>query len=185
MSTPEEEPPTKKLRSSDDWSKHTLNISEALKKADEGCNFTEIADKGLETLQGIGPMSKQVLDAMGLATVRDLATYKFYLVARAILTLASTESTRPAGSFMNVDHALDKEFETKSLTELLEAPLSALEGLTEKANETLADMHVKTIKDLAEFKYARWAEAIVEMSKFEELKSKSERHLEMELKKLA
>ncbi|KAL7558436.1 hypothetical protein ACA910_015777 [Epithemia clementina (nom. ined.)] len=183
MST--EEPPTKKQRSAEDWENHSMNISEAVVKADEGCNFSEIADKGLETLQGIGPMSKKILDAMGLATVRDLATYKYYLMARAILTLAATETTRPAGSFMNIDNALDKEYETKSLKELLAAPLSALEGLTEEADATLAELHIKTIQDLAEFKYAKWAEAIVELAKYEELKTKSERHLDNALKKLA
>lgn len=85
---------------------------------------------------------------------------------------------------MNLDHALDKEHETKSLKEILELPVSALEGLTTKADETLADLGVKTIADLADFKYAAWAQAIVTLAPYEETKSKEERKLEKALKKL-
>merc|ERR1712150_74883 len=120
----------------------------------------------------------------GFKTVRDLATYKFYLIANAIKTLAATESTRPEGSIMNIDHAVDKDFEAKSLTELLEAPLSALEGLTGKADAVLKELHVTTIGDLADFKYCKWAGAIIELSKYEELKTKQERKVESALKKL-
>ena len=116
--------------------------------------------------------------------VRDLATYKFYLMAKSIKTLAETETKRPEGSFMNIDKAVDKEFESMSLAALLEAPIHAIEGLTEKADAVLKDLHVKTIGDLADLKYCRWAEAIVELAKYEELKTKKERHLEKELKKL-
>lgn len=105
-------------------------------------------------------------------------------MAKSIKTLAETETKRPEGSFMNIDKAVDKEFESMSLAALLEAPIHAIEGLTEKADAVLKDLHVKTIGDLADLKYCRWAEAIVELAKYEELKTKKERHLEKELKKL-
>ena len=115
-------------------------------------------------------------------------------------------------SSMNLDHALDKEHETKSLKEILELPISALEGLTTKADETLKGLGVTTIADLADFKYAAWgtfkhsdcmamlsslliltqhcsiqsstAEAIVTLAPYEETKTKEERHKERELNKL-
>ena len=86
---------------------------------------------------------------------------------------------------MNLDKALDKEHETKSLKEILELPISAMEGLTTKADDTLKELGVHTISDLADFKYAAWAEAIVYLAPYEETKTKEERHLESELKKLA
>lgn len=88
-------------------------------------------------------------------------------------------------STMNLDNCLDKEHETKSLKQILELPISALEGLTTKADETLKDLGVETIADLADFKYAAWAEAIVTLAPYEETKTKEERKLAKELKKLA
>lgn len=178
-----EEPPTKKLKS-EDWSGHMLNIEDAVMKADEGHNLTAIAAANLTVLQGIGPKAEAVLEALGLETVKDLSTYKFFLVARAIKTLSATEVKRPEGSVMNIDNILDKEYEVKSLKELLDAPLSAMEGLTEKADTVLGGMGVKTIGDLADFKFAHWAVAICELAAYEELKTKEERKLEKELKKL-
>jgi hypothetical protein len=43
---------------------------------------------------------------------------------------------------------------------------------------------VKSVGDLADFKYCRWAEAIVNISKFEELKTGKERKIDAALKKL-
>ena len=70
-----EEPPAKKQKSAEDWAGHKMNISEAVMKADEGRNLTEIADEHIKVIQGIGPMAEKILEAMGLKTVRDLASY--------------------------------------------------------------------------------------------------------------
>ena len=89
-----------------------------------------------------------------------------------------------SGSTMNLDNCLDKEHETKSLKEILELPISALEGLTTTADETLKDLGVKTIEDLATLKFCLWAEAIVTLAPYEETKTKEERKLASALKKL-
>lgn len=197
MSTEEAEPPSKKAKAdgdgdingngASDWAGHKLNISEAVDKAEEGMKFGELAESKIEVLQGIGPKSDAVLESMGVSTVSDLAKYKYYQLAKAIAALAETETEggRPAGSTMNVDNAVTKDHETKTLGELLDAPVSAMEGLTPKADELLGHLGVKSIKDLANFKYAKWAEAIVELSKYEETKTAHERTVERELKKLA
>ena len=121
---------------------------------------------------------------MGLKTVKDLASYKYFKIAKAIKVLATTEGKRVPGATMNLDNCLDKEHETKSLKEILELPISALEGLTTTADETLKDLGVKTIEDLAEFKYAQWAEAIITLAPYEETQTKEERKLAKALKKL-
>jgi predicted RecB family nuclease len=181
-----EEPPTKKQKNPADWEGHTLNINEAVMKIDEGSNLTGIAEASVSVLQGIGPKSDAVLEALKVETVSDLATYKFFTVARSIKTLAATEEKgkRPSGSVMNIDLILDKEYETKSLNEILEAPVSALEGLTTKADDLLKDLGVKTIGDLADFKYCKWAEAIVTLAKYEELQTKEEKRMEKVKKNL-
>lgn len=184
----EEEPPTKKVKSdADDWKNHKLNIAEAVMKADEGSSLTSLATANISTLQGIGLKAESILEVMNVKTVTDLADYKYYKIACSIQALASAETDggRPDGSVMNVDKAMDKEFETKSLKELLEAPLSALEGLTTAADDLLKHLGVKSIGDLADFKYCKWASAIVELSKYEETKTAHERNLERELKKLS
>jgi len=168
------------------WEDHTLNIAEAVMKDEEGRFLTELATSKITTIQGIGPKSDAVLAALKVTTVEDLATYKYFLLARAIVTLAETETEngRPTGSGMNLDKALDKEFEPKSLKEIVEAPTSAIQGLSEKARELFDELHVKTIKDLAEFKYCRIAEAIVQGSKFEETMDVAQRKAQAAAKRL-
>ena len=69
---------------------------------------------------------------------------------------------------INVNKAVDKSYETKTLNEIADAPVSALEGLTPKHDELLGQMGIKTIRDLGEWKFANWARAIVELAKLEE-----------------
>eukprot|EP00525_Craspedostauros_australis_P005328 CAMPEP_0198118166 /NCGR_PEP_ID=MMETSP1442-20131203/20594_1 /TAXON_ID= /ORGANISM="Craspedostauros australis, Strain CCMP3328" /LENGTH=196 /DNA_ID=CAMNT_0043776379 /DNA_START=178 /DNA_END=768 /DNA_ORIENTATION=- len=169
------------------WEKHTMNISEAVMKADEGKHFEDLAKADVTALQGIGPYSQRVLDALHVKTVTDLAHYKYYHMARALATLAETETKdgRLATSVMNIDKAVDKEWESKTLTEILEAPTEALEGLTKQASDLLAALGAKTIGELATLKYCRWAEAIVEVQKYENLLTAKERKVQAQLKKLS
>jgi hypothetical protein len=59
---------------------------------------------------------------------------------------------------------LDKEFEGKSLKEILDAPPSALAGLTDKHAELLAGMGIKTVRDLGSNKYFAVAGVLVALS---------------------
>jgi len=156
-------------------------------KADEGRFFSDLSEESVSVIQGIGPMASRVLEALKVKTVGDLAKYKYFLIARALKTMAETETKggRPEGSVMNVDRAVDKDFEPKSLQEIVDAPVSALEGLTEAADELFKDLGVKTIGDLGEFKYCRWAEAMVKLGEFEQKKTVAERKAEKELRRLS
>jgi hypothetical protein len=70
---------------------------------------------------------------------------------------------------MNLNKALMKEYETKSLKELVDAPVTAIAGVTESDAEHLnAAFGVKTVKDLATLKYVLWAQAIVTLADTEE-----------------
>ena len=68
---------------------------------------------------------------LGVKTIKDLAKWKHYRLAKAIKTLADTEveGARPAGAAANINSGIDQAFETASLNELLAAPPSALQGL--------------------------------------------------------
>jgi len=178
-----EEPPAKKTKTG--WEGHTLNCAEALMKDDEGQHFSELVDASVQTLQGIGVHAEIVLEALGCSTGKDLATYKFFLLARALKTLSETEKgKRLDGSVMNVDKAVDKEYESKTLKEIVAAPVAALEGLSDKAGGLLESLGCKTVGDLAECKYFRWAEAIVCAAQYEESKTAPERKLDAAMNKL-
>ncbi|MFF0543497.1 hypothetical protein ACWEVD_31260 [Nocardia thailandica] len=64
-----------------------------------------------------------------------------------------------------LDKALDKEFESKSLQEILAAPPSALAGLTSAHDQQLLDaLKIKTIADLGNNKYFKLAATLVELA---------------------
>mmetsp|Transcript_47199 Transcript_47199/g.65512 ORF Transcript_47199/g.65512 Transcript_47199/m.65512 type:complete len:203 (-) Transcript_47199:215-823(-) len=189
-----EEPAAKKAKTDDavddgptGWEGHTMNISEAIMKGDEGKHFNDLKDADVTVLQGIGQFSAGVLEHLGVKTVSDMATYKFFLLARSIKTLAATETKdgRLEGSVMNVDNAVDKEWEAKSLREIVDAPTEALQGISKGACELLESLGCKTVGDLAEFKYCLWAESIVTISSFEEMRTAKQRKVDAALKRLS
>mmetsp|Transcript_41506 Transcript_41506/g.60878 ORF Transcript_41506/g.60878 Transcript_41506/m.60878 type:complete len:188 (-) Transcript_41506:192-755(-) len=182
-----EEPVSKKAKVVTGWEDHKMNCSEALMKSEEGKLFSVLADDPVNALQGIGPKADKVLEVLKIRTIRELATYKFFIISRALATLAKTETDggRDAQSVMNVDQAVDKEYESKSLVEIVGSPVSALQGLTEDADALLKDLGVSTINDLANLKYCLWSESIVVLGQYEHSKNASERKAEALQKQLA
>lgn len=70
---------------------------------------------------------------------------------------------------MNINKSLDKAYEKKTLKEIADAPVDALEGVSEADAELLKKaFNVKTIRDLANLKYVKWAQAIVTLADTEE-----------------
>jgi len=68
---------------------------------------------------------------------------------------------------LNINKAVDKAHENKSFADIVKLPPSALQGLSEKADASLADYNVKTIRDMSDWKYYNIAVAIAELSKYE------------------
>ena len=65
----------------------------------------------------------------------------------------------------NLDKLLDKAYEARSLTELVDAPVSALAGVSEGDAELLQQaFNIKTIGDLGRNKYFRAAAALVDLA---------------------
>lgn len=63
-----------------------------------------------------------------------------------------------------LDKALDKAYESKELSELLDAPVSALAGVSDGDAEKLqAAFGIKTVRDLGTNKYFKLAQALVEV----------------------
>lgn len=66
---------------------------------------------------------------------------------------------------MNINKAVDKSYEGKTLKELADSPVAALQGLSEGDAKLLMDaFNVKTIRDLANLKYVKWAQAIAALA---------------------
>jgi hypothetical protein len=64
----------------------------------------------------------------------------------------------------NLDKALDKAYENKSLDEILEAPVAALAGVSDGDAEKLAAAFgIKTVRDLGSNKYFTVAQALVSL----------------------
>lgn len=70
---------------------------------------------------------------------------------------------------MNINRALVKAYQDKPLKALVEAPVSALAGVSETNAQNLEKTFgIKTIGDMASNKFFRWASAIVVLSEAEE-----------------
>ncbi|MEU6944923.1 hypothetical protein ABZ957_06740 [Streptomyces sp. NPDC046316] len=63
---------------------------------------------------------------------------------------------------IDLDNMLDKAWADKNLPEILAAPVAALKGVSDRDGDLLQEAFgVKTIADLADLKYVRWAQALV------------------------
>jgi len=70
---------------------------------------------------------------------------------------------------MNINKAVDKAYEGKTLKELADAPVSALQGVSEADAQKLQEaFNIKTIRDFANSKYVKWAMSIVNLADAEE-----------------
>ena len=70
---------------------------------------------------------------------------------------------------MNINKCLVKKYETMPLKEIVNAPVSALQGVSEGDEELLKKaFNVKTVADFAKLKYVKWAQAICILAEGEE-----------------
>lgn len=73
---------------------------------------------------------------------------------------------------MNLNKALDKAYESKSLTQILDSPVDALSGVSAADAVKLKDAFgIVTVRDLANNKYFRRAQAIAALENSEETAS--------------
>lgn len=148
----------------------TLNFNNAVDKSHEKKSLKAVIGLRPSALEGLGPRSDDLLATLKIASIKDLGTYQFFKTARAIKTLAETEDAgnRSTNSMSNINGALKAAYEHMSLAELVSAPVSTLAGISpEKETSVFEPLGIKTIGDLASWRYALWAEAMVELSNFE------------------
>jgi hypothetical protein len=69
---------------------------------------------------------------------------------------------------MNINKAVDKAYETMSLKDIANSPVSALQGVSDGDAQKLAEaFNIKTVRDLGTNKYFLWAQAICKMAEVE------------------
>ena len=65
----------------------------------------------------------------------------------------------------DVSRFFDKDYEQKAFNEMADAPVDAIQGLSQGDAEKLQQaFNVKTVRDLAENKFVRIAQAVVTLS---------------------
>ena len=98
-----------------------------------------------------------------------IGTNKHVAWARALVALAPYELAehRSAASTLNVNLALDKAHEGKTLKEIIALPPSALQGVAAHADDAWAELGVKSIGDLGSWKFAAAAHAIATLAECE------------------
>ena len=111
----------------------------------------EIADSPLHALYGLSRKNARLLNkSFNLHTIRDLATLKYVSWARSI----------------DYKHRLVADYEDRPLEEVIDAPVHALQGLSSKKAKILSDkIGLDTIRDLAEYNYARLAHRLCNYEK--------------------
>ncbi|WP_148613461.1 hypothetical protein [Nocardioides rubriscoriae] len=64
-----------------------------------------------------------------------------------------------------IEDKLDKAYETKPVQELVDAPVAALQGISDAKAALLTEaLGIKTIGDLGTNKYFLWAQAIAKLA---------------------
>jgi len=70
---------------------------------------------------------------------------------------------------MNISGAVKKEYEQKSLKEILKSPVIALQGISQKHADMLREaFKVETVEDMADMIFVNNAQAIRTLANYEE-----------------
>ena len=146
-----------------------LNIDNIVDKKYETSTLSEIAAAPISALQGLADSADATGEQLKLTSVHDLGTNKHVAWAQALVALAPYEIAehRAATSSLNVNLALDKAHEGKTLKEIIALPPSALQGVAEHADEAWAALGVKSIGDMGTWKFAAAAHAIATLAECE------------------
>jgi len=132
-------------------------------------SFHDIADASVTALEGIGPVAQGIFeDSVSsrntVKTVRELGSWRYYRLARALVDLRDAElkGKREEHSETSLRAALVKTWASKSLEEICGGPLSAFNGLSAAADKSFAKapLHITSVEKLAECKFCKWASAI-------------------------
>jgi hypothetical protein len=132
-----------------------MNIKNAVDKEYESMSLKDILKQPISAIQGIsGASAKRMKEAFRITTIEQFAKLRFAKWAWSLITMEKyAKKPKEDSGAMNINKAVDKAYENKSITEVLDAPLSAFQGLSERQAELLTkSFRVKTIRKLGQLK---------------------------------
>ncbi len=69
---------------------------------------------------------------------------------------------------MGFEKIVDKAWEDKSFKEIADAPVSAIQGVSEGDEKLLIEaFNIKTVRDFATHKFVKWAQALTTLADYE------------------
>jgi len=150
---------------------YLMNVNGALVKAHQGTPLRNVVNLPVSVLKAISEEQAKVLsENFKVRTVRDLANWKFYQIANSMLALAEVEEKngRQDTSLQNINDAVDKEFEKKSIATIMEQKTEVLQGVGKFLQVQMSKkIGINTMKELANFKPAKYAAALVALADYE------------------
>lgn len=162
----------------DRLARSSFNLSAAVVGAYKDSSLHELKNAPLKCFAGIGEKQAALLGTLGLKTVQSLGDWKYAKWAEAICILAQQEQdgaqdVSHIANKININKALVKDWEGWAMSFLLGGQPSAFTGLSPKHDQYLSGLDIKTIKDLGEWKYYKWAKSICTLASLEDQEGKS------------
>lgn len=150
-----------------------FNVNNAVDKEHELKALKEIIKLPVSALQGLDEKTDEVLKKLKITSIKKLGEWKAFKFSKAVVHFSAFEESGCENlSHYNLEKGLDKDFQGKTLNDLLDSPLHSIKGIAPWVDEELAKhkstKKIKTIKDLAKWKYANMAEQLIVLSQFEE-----------------
>lgn len=141
------------------------------------CAHSQVLQLPPSALQGLTAEKDAIFEKLGIRSIEQLGTWKYYQIARAVVDLAVYEDPKKqhtdAGSDgrQNFNAAFDKNMRSLTLQQLCDAPPHSMKGLAPWVDEELAKLKTKpilTVRDIAEWKFPRIAASICQLAQYEE-----------------
>jgi len=150
---------------------YLMNVNGALVEAHQGTPLRNVVNLPVTVLRAISEEQAKVLsENFEVKTVRDLANWKFYQIANSMLALAEVEEKngRQDTSLQNINDAVDKQFEKSAITTIMEQKAEVLQGVGKFLQQQMSKkIGITTMKELANFKPAMYAAALVALADYE------------------
>jgi len=150
---------------------YVMNVNGMLVEAHQGTPLRNLVNLPITVLKGISEKQAKVLSSdFKVRTVRDLANWKFYIIAKSIQALTEVEEIngRQDTSLQNINDALDQEFEKQTMTTIMEQKTEVLQGVGKVLQVHMSKkLGITTMQELANFKPAKYAAALVVLADYE------------------
>jgi hypothetical protein len=151
--------------------KISLNLNRAVDKAHESKSIREILKLPPSALQGLTPEHDLVFQRLRIRSIGQLGKWKAYQIAHSINVMASIEDPdrRHMDAKANISRAIDKAHLGLSFAELCNQPPHVISGLAKWVDTEFQNhFRIKSVADLGNWKFARLAESLVQLSRFEQ-----------------